>query len=91
MLKNSYSTKENTRNIKQIKTNIKKVDRHKIYNLLSDSTVSKFVIINGIEVSDLSGVEYSVNKNLRFKTSVLNRIFCDYGDAYIAVKETKIC
>lgn len=91
MLKNSYSTKENTRNIKQFKTNIKKVDRHKIYNLLSDSTVSKFVIINGIEVSDLSGDQYSVNKNLRFKTSVLNRIFCDYGDAYIVVKETKIC
>ena len=91
MLKNSYSTKENTRNIKQFKTNIKKVDRHKIYNLLSDSTVSKFVIINGIEVSDLSGDQYSVNKNLRFKTSVLNRIFCDYGDAYIVVKEIKIC
>ena len=37
--------------------------------LLSDSTASKFVTRKWIEVNDLSGSQYSVNKNLRFKTT----------------------
>ena len=29
-----------------------------------------------------------VNKNIKFKTSVLRSDLCDYSDAYIVVKET---
>ena len=39
-----------------------------------------------IEVNDLSGGQYCVNKNIRFKTSLLRSDFCDYSDAYIVVK-----
>ena len=39
-----------------------------------------------IEVNDLSRGQYSADKNIRFKTSVLRSNLCDYSDAYIAVK-----
>ena len=41
-----------------------------------------------IEINDLSSGQYSVNKNLRFKTSLIRSDLCDYSDAYIVVKET---
>ena len=39
-----------------------------------------------IEVKDLSNGQYSVNKNIRFKTSMVRLDLCDYSDAYIIVK-----
>ena len=39
-----------------------------------------------IEVKDLSNGQYSVNKNIRFKTSMVRLDLCDYSDAYIVVK-----
>ena len=48
----------------------------------------KFVTRKWYEVNDLSGVQHSVNKDIRFKTPVLRSDFCDYSDAYVAVKET---
>ena len=56
--------------------------------LLKDSTVSKFVTRKWIEINDLSGDQYSDNKNIRFKTIMLRSDFCDYSDAYIVVKRT---
>ena len=41
-----------------------------------------------IEVNELSSGHYSVNKNIRCKTSMLRSDLCDYSDAYIVVKET---
>ena len=41
-----------------------------------------------IEVNDLPSGQYSVNKNIRFKTSMLRSDLCDYSDAYIVVKGT---
>ena len=32
--------------------------------------------------------QYFVNKNIRFKTSIIRSGLCDYSDAYIAVKQT---
>ena len=40
-----------------------------------------------IEVNDLSSGQYSVNKNIIIKTSLLRSDLCDYSDVYIAVKE----
>ena len=59
----------------------------KISKLLNDSTVSKFVTKEWVEVNDLSSGRYSVNKNKRF-TSMLKSDLCEYSDAYIVVKGT---
>ena len=61
---------------------------YQISRLLNDSIVSKFLTKKWIQVNDLSGGQYSVNKNLRFKTSMLGTVLCDYNDAYIVVKGT---
>ena len=54
------------------------MEHYKISKLLKDSTVSKFVTKNWIQVNDLSSGQYSVNKNLSFKTSILRLDLCDY-------------
>ena len=41
---------------------------------------------NWLEVNDLSSDQYSVHKNVRFKTSLLSSDLSDYIDAYIVVK-----
>ena len=55
--------------------------------------VTKFITIKWIEVHDQSGNEeniYKSNKQIRFKTSMLQSGLCDYSDAYIFVKGTTI-
>ena len=64
------------------------MEHYKISELLSDSTVSKFVTKTWIEINDLSNGQDSVNKNMRFKTSILRSDLRDYSDAYIVVKGT---
>ena len=39
-----------------------------------------------IKVNDLSGGQYSVNKNIIFQTAMLRSDLCDYSDAYFVVK-----
>ena len=55
------------------------MEHYKISKLLNDSTVSKFVTKKWVEVNDLSGGQYSVNKNRRFKTSMLRSDLCNYS------------
>ena len=59
---------------------------YKKSKLLNDSTLSKFLTNIWIEENDLSSGQYSADKNIRFKTSVLRLNLCDYSDAYVAVK-----
>ena len=47
------------------------MEHNKISKLLNDSTVSKFTTRKWIEVNNLSGGQYSVNKIIRFKIPVL--------------------
>ena len=47
------------------------MEQYKIATFLNDSTVSKFVTKECIETNDLSSGQYSVNKNIRFETSML--------------------
>ena len=47
------------------------MEHYKVSKLLNDSTVLKFVTTKWIELNDLSGGQYSVNKNRRSKTSIL--------------------
>ena len=53
------------------------MEHHKISKLLNDSSVSKFVTRTWIKVNGLSGSQYYVNKNVRFKTSMLRSNLCD--------------
>ena len=39
-----------------------------------------------IELNNLSGGQYSVNKNIRFKTPILRSDLCTYSDAYVVLK-----
>ena len=64
------------------------MEHYKISELFNDSTVSKVLTKKWIKVSYLSSGQYSVNKNIRFKTSILTSDLCDYSDAYIVVKGT---
>ena len=63
-----------------------KKEHYKISKLLNNSTVSKFSTKHWVEVNDLASGQYSVNKNIRFKTSLSRWYLCDYSAAYIVVK-----
>ena len=47
---------------------------------------SKFRTKEWVEIIDESRATYAVNKQIKFKTSMLRSSFCDYSDAYIFVK-----
>ena len=63
------------------------MEHYKISKLSNNLTVSKFLTKEWTEINDLSSSEYSPNKNIRFKNSMLRPDLCDYGDAYIIVEE----
>ena len=58
------------------------MEHHKISKLLNNEIVLTFVTKKWIEVNG----QHSVNKNVRFKASMLRPDLCDYSDAYIVVK-----
>ena len=64
------------------------MENYKISKLLNDLTVSKFVTRKRIKVNDISGGQYSTNKNIRSKTPMLRSTFCGYSDKCIIVKGT---
>ena len=47
---------------------------------------SKFRARNWVEINDELRREYSPNKQIRFKTTMLKSSLCNYSDAYILVK-----
>ena len=47
---------------------------------------SKFRTKKRVEIIDESRETYAVNKQIKFKTSMLRSILCDCSDAYILVK-----
>ena len=62
----------------------------KIVNFLDttsdDKDLPRFVTKKWIEIYDQSGENYSVNKEIRIKTSMLRSDLCDFSDAYIIVE-----
>ena len=64
----------------------------KIVNLLNDESnkPSKFRTRNWVEINDEVRGTYSQNKQIKFKTSMLQSSLCDYDDAYILVKRNII-
>ena len=61
----------------------------KTSNLLESTSdnLSKFRTRNCVEINDESRGNY-VNSDIRFKTTMLRSILCDYADSYILVKGT---
>ena len=57
----------------------------KLLDTTSDN-VPRFNTKKCVEVHDQYGKSYNINKQLRFKTSMLQSDLCDYSDAYIVVK-----
>ena len=51
-----------------------------------DKDLPRFVTKIWIELFDQSAESYSVNKEIRIKTSMLRSDLCDFSDAYIVVK-----
>ena len=64
------------------------MDYQKIANLLNEesSKPSKFRTKNWAEINDDVRSEYSADKQIRFKKSMLRSSLGDYSDAYILVK-----
>ena len=48
----------------------------------------RFITKKWIEVHDQSRGSYNINKQIRFKISMLRSDLCDYSDTYIIVKGT---
>ena len=66
------------------------MEYQKIIHLLDNMSnqLSKFRTKNWIETNDESRGVYNTNSYIRFKTTMLKFILCDYSDAYVLVKVT---
>ena len=66
------------------------MEYQKITNVLDTTSknVHRFNTKKWIEVYDQSGGIYNTNKQIKFKTSILQSDLCDYSDAYIVVSGT---
>ena len=62
------------------------MEHYKISKISKYSTVSKLVTKKWSKVNDLLSGQYSVNKNIRFKSSMLRWDLYGYSNAYNAVK-----
>ena len=64
------------------------MEYHKIANLIDDASnqSSKFRTKNWVEINDESRGTYNVNSQIKFKTTMLKSILCDYSGVYILVK-----
>ena len=64
------------------------MEYQKIANLIDDASnqPSKFRTKNWVEINDEPRGTYSVNSQIKFKTTTLKSSLCDYIDAYIFVK-----
>ena len=66
------------------------MEYQKIANLIDEASnqPSKFRTKNWVEINDESRGTYSVNSQIKFKSTMLKSSLCDYSDAYILVKGT---
>ena len=64
------------------------MEYQKIANLIDDASnqPSKFRTKNWVEINDESRRTYSVNSQIKFKTTMLKSSLCEYSDVYILVK-----
>ena len=64
------------------------MEYQKIINLLDNisNQPSKFRAKNWFEINDKSRGAYNTHSQIKFKTTILKYILCEYSDAYILVK-----
>ena len=65
------------------------MEYQKIINLSENTPdqLPKFRTKSWVEINDQPSGVYNTNSDIRFKTAMLKSSLCDYGDAYILVKE----
>ena len=66
------------------------MEYQKIINLLGNtpSQQTKFSTKNWVEINDDAYGTYNTNSQIKFETSMLKSILCDYCDAYILARGT---
>ena len=66
------------------------MENQKIINLLDNAPnqPSKFRTKNRVGINDDARGTYNKNSQVKFKTSMLKSILCDYSDTYMLVSET---
>ena len=66
------------------------MEYQKIANLIDNTSnqPSKFRTRNWVEINDESKEAYTVNSQIKFKTTMLKPSLCDYSEAYILVQGT---
>ena len=66
------------------------MEYQKIINLVDNTPNQSFKLKakNWVEINDESIGTHSEDNQIRFKTSMLRSILCDYSDVYILAKET---
>ena len=64
------------------------MEYQKVINLVDNAPnqLPKLRTRNWMEINEQSRGVYNVNSEIRFKTTMLKSILCDYIDAYIFVK-----
>ena len=62
------------------------MEHHKISKLLTYSVGSKLLTRKWNELYCLSGIQYSIKKDIRFRNSILRSDLYESSDAYIFVK-----
>ena len=64
------------------------MEHHKISktSIIKRFSYTKVCDKKWIEVNDLSTGQYSINKNVRFKTRMIRSNLCGYRNVYISVK-----
>ena len=67
------------------------MEYQKTANFVDDASIqpSKFRTKKWVEVNDESRGTYSVNSQIKFKTTMLKSSLCDYSVVYILVKGTR--
>ena len=65
------------------------MEYQKIVNLLDETTNQSSIFRTRWWVElNIEGIGKNDNSNIKFKTSMIRSILCDYSDAYIPAKET---
>ena len=64
------------------------MEHHEISKLLNNLALSMSATRKWTEVNDLSGSQYSITKNIKFKIPMLRLDLRDYSDTYIIIKGT---
>ena len=63
------------------------MEHQKIISLLDNQTQpSKLITQKWVKMNDKPRGIYSINSDIRFKTTILKSSLCDYSDTYILVK-----